>query len=168
MAKERLCIDIDNVIAQTDQVMRRVIRDYTRGSVDLTYDEVVEFDHYKCRDARGFAITRDQWREIHELFSEPENIMQIAPFPGAQEQLNKLREQFDIHYATSRRPRAWRATIDWLERHEFPLRCLHFLTHGEKHVALSGFLAAVEDHYEQAVAFASTRPPPCRCFTLVK
>jgi uncharacterized HAD superfamily protein len=85
--------------------------------------------------------------------------MAIAPFPGAQEQLRKLSEQFDIHYATSRLPHAWRSTIDWLEQHRFPLRCLHFLIPGEKHISLGGFMAAVEDHYEQAAAFARAGIP---------
>ncbi len=31
---------------------------------------------------------------------------------------------------------------------------LHFLRPGEKHISLGGFLAAVEDNYAQAVAFA--------------
>jgi uncharacterized HAD superfamily protein len=159
MPKDRLCIDIDNVIAQTDVVMRKIIREYTDGGVDLAYEDVVEFDYDKCRDARHCGITREQWKEIHHRFSDSQHIASIAPYADAQEQLRKLSDQFDIHYATSRLPRAWRSTIDWLEFHGFPLRCLHFLTHGEKHVTLGGFLAAVEDHYEQAVAFASNKIP---------
>jgi hypothetical protein len=37
---------------------------------------------------------------------------------------------------------------------------LHFLRHGEKHAALKRFTTAVEDHYEQAVAFASIGETP--------
>jgi uncharacterized HAD superfamily protein len=159
MPRERLCIDVDNVIAQTDLVMRQVIRDHTRGQVDLSYTDVVEFDYHKCRDVKGRAISKEQWSAVHDLFSEPRYLMAIEPFPGAQDELRKLSQRFDIHYATSRLPKAWRTTIDWLEKHQFPMRCLHFLVHGEKHVCLGGFLAAVEDHYEQAVAFASTKTP---------
>jgi hypothetical protein len=32
-SKPRLCVDIDNVIAQTDRVMREIIREYTGGRV---------------------------------------------------------------------------------------------------------------------------------------
>ena len=45
MSREGLCVDIDNVVAATDEVMRCVIREYTRGRVDLSYEDVVEFDY---------------------------------------------------------------------------------------------------------------------------
>jgi 5'(3')-deoxyribonucleotidase len=163
MPRERLCIDIDNVIAQTDRVMRQVIHHHTGGQIDLSYEDIVEFDYYRCQDANGRTISKEQWRDIHDLFSEPHHLMVIEPFPGAQEQLRRLSERFDIHYATSRLPKAWRTTIEWLAEHEFPMRCLHFLTHGEKHACLGGFFAAVEDHYEQAAAFASVKTP---CFLI--
>jgi uncharacterized HAD superfamily protein len=129
------------------------------GVVNLTYEDVVEFDYHKCKDVNGCAITKEQWRDVHDLFSEPRHLMTIDPVSGAQQQLLALSQRFDIHYATSRLPKGWRTTIEWLERHAFPMRCLHFLTHGEKHVSLGGFVAAVEDHYEQAVAFANCKIP---------
>src|SRR5258707_1048025 len=111
MPRDRLCIDIDNVIAQTDIVMRQVIHDYTGGHVDLKYEHVVEFDYHKCKDANGCTLTKEQWGYVHDVFSEPRRLLAIEPYPGAQVQLRKLSERFDIHYATSRLPRGWRTTI---------------------------------------------------------
>jgi hypothetical protein len=66
-----ICVDIDNVIAQTDKVMRQVIRDYPGDHVQLDYADITEFDYYKCKDRNGYSISKEQWGEIHALFSEP-------------------------------------------------------------------------------------------------
>ena len=66
-----------------------------------------------------------------------------------QRYLKRLAQKFDLHLATSRLPKARRVTIEWLEKHDFPAHDLHFLKHGNKHVSLGQFAAAVEDHYEQ-------------------
>ena len=52
-----LGVDIDNVIAQTDEVMRRVIYDFTGGRVNLDYVHIVEFDYHRCIDGNGRSIT---------------------------------------------------------------------------------------------------------------
>ena len=39
-----ICIDIDNVIAKTDEVLRSVIQTHSRHGVDLRYEDVVCFD----------------------------------------------------------------------------------------------------------------------------
>jgi uncharacterized HAD superfamily protein len=158
-----LCFDIDNVIAQTDEVMRQVIDDYTGSWVKLSYEHVVEFNYYEVKDADGYGITRDEWREIHDRFSEPRYLLAIQPYPGVQRHLRKLGEKFELHLATSRLLRARRATIEWLEMHHIPAHDLHFLKHGQKHVSLGTFTAAVEDDYQQAVAFAQAGTP---CYLL--
>jgi uncharacterized HAD superfamily protein len=150
-----ICIDIDNVIAQTDAVMRRVIQEYTGGRVTLDYEDIKEFNYHECKDAAGQAISYQEWKAVHEEFSSLENLMVIQPYSGVQEVFRKLSQTFTIHLATSRLHKARQATIVWLEQHQFPDPYdLHFLRYGEKHAALSRFFAAVEDDYKQAVAFA--------------
>ena len=41
--KQHLCIDSDNVVAQTDDVMRRVIHEFTGGRVNLRYENIESF-----------------------------------------------------------------------------------------------------------------------------
>lgn len=153
--KPAICIDIDNVIARTDEVMRRVIFDFTGGRVKYEYEHVVEFDYHRCKDANGSSISPEEWAKIHGLFSEPRYLWQIQPEPGVQSIIKSLSDKFDIHLVTSRLAKARRTTVEWLENHGFPSHDLHFLKHGEKHVSLGKFAAAVEDHYEQAVDFAT-------------
>src|SRR5262245_7093649 len=156
MSRGRLCIDIDNVIAQTDEVIRRVICDFTGGRVNLDYIHIVEFDYHKCMDSNSCSITEDEWKSIHDLFSEPRYLWTIQPVEGVQDCLRTLGEMFDIHLATSRLMKARGTTIEWLKYYKFPPHDLHFIRHGEKHVSLGKFVAAVEDHYEQAIEFAKS------------
>ncbi len=154
-----ICIDIDNVIARTDEVMRRVIFEMTNGRVRYEYEDIVEFDYHRCKDAYGGSISVEEWKKIHDLFSEPRYLWQIQPEPGVQSALKLISEKFEIHLATSRLAKARRPTIEWLENHGFPPHDLHFLKHGEKHLSLGTFTAAIEDHYEQAVDFAMCGTP---------
>ena len=159
----RLCIDIDNVLARSDKVMRRVIRECTNERVNLRYEDIVEFDYCKCRDASGQAITKDEWSNVHAQFSRPDNIGSIEPFPGVSEHLSRLADVCGLHIVTARLPQARTATIEWLDALQLPPYDLHFLHHGMKHAVLTNFAAVVEDDYDQAVAFAEQRTP---CFLL--
>lgn len=48
MTAKRLCIDIDNVLAQTDVLMRKLIKEHTRTRVELRYEDIVTFDYRQC------------------------------------------------------------------------------------------------------------------------
>jgi hypothetical protein len=79
------CFDIDNVIAQTDEVMRRVIEDYTNGRVRLAYEDIKTFNYYECLDRFGNGISKEEWNRVHEVFSESRYLWLIQPFPGSVE-----------------------------------------------------------------------------------
>lgn len=157
------CIDIDNVIAQTDQVVRRVIATLTKGRVRLEYEDIVEFNYYECEDEQRNRISKKEWIQVHDLFSEPRCLRGIEPMPGAIYGLRRLAKRGTIHLATSRLRKARKATVEWLDKHAFPDHDLHFLKHREKHASLQRFAAAVEDDYEQAKEFAKSGTP---CFLI--
>lgn len=152
---ERLCVDIDNVLCDSDSAMRRIIADVTDGHVDLRYEDVRFFDYRLCPDVRGNRPTDEQWRIAHKRFSSEEVIEGLEPIPGAFESLGTLSGRYMIHFVTSRKPIARASTATWLESRvgSYP-HDLHFVTPGEKHHALSRFSASVEDQLSQAVAFA--------------
>lgn len=158
-----LCIDIDNVIAQTDEVMRRVIAEYSAERVQLTYEDIEHFNYFECKDSKGNVVSKEEWKHIHEIFSEPRYLWLIQPFPGAIEGLRQLAQRYELHFATSRIPKARRVTVEWLESHDFPAHDLHFLKHREKHASFRPFTAAIEDDYDQAKAFADSGSP---CFLI--
>jgi cytidine deaminase len=154
--RPRICVDIDNVVAKTDAVMRSVILEVTEGRVDLSYEDISCFNYWECADRKGGAISRDEWKLVHEVFSEPRFLTAIEPVDEVQGHLATIAEHFNLHLATSRLPQARTCTVEWLEKHAFPSHDLHFLRHGEKHVALGRFAVSVEDDLEQAEAFADT------------
>jgi uncharacterized HAD superfamily protein len=161
----RFCIDIDNVVAATDTVMRRVIADYTGDRVRLEHANITTFNYYDCRDPDGQGITRDDWPRVHEIFSEPGNLWLIQPVAGAIDGLHALARHGTLHLATARLPKARRVTVEWLDNFGVPAHELHFLRHGQKHVSLPPFTAAVEDDYAQAISFASAGATPCFLLT---
>ncbi len=150
-----LCIDIDNVVAETDHLMRKLIRKHTRSRVKLCYEDVIAFDYCECQDSAGNKITREEWGTIHAEFSKEENILSLSPVNGVQGYLERLAEAgFELHFVTSRLSQARIPTITWLENHNFPHHRMHFVKHREKHVVLGSFCAIIEDDLMQAKAFA--------------
>lgn len=154
--KNILCIDIDNVIALTDKVMRAIIFRYTNGRVDLSYEDIKDFDYCKVMDRKGNSITKNEWANIHDLFSRPRSLLRIKPYSGIQGHLSTLSVRYDIHIVTSRLKIGWPATINWLERHNVPHDGVHFVEHLKKHIVLGKVGAVVEDDFQQAMRFAES------------
>jgi cytidine deaminase len=146
----RLCIDIDNVIARTDEVIRSVISEFTNQRVQLTYDDLRHDNYWECRAKNGNSISRDEWLAIYERFSQPKYLLAIQPVEGVREYLAALTPFYNLHFVTSRLVSARSATVEWLNQHAFPKHDLHFLQAGEKHRSLGEFAASVEADLAQA------------------
>ena len=147
-----ICVDIDNIVAQTDEVMREVIRDFSTDKVHLGYDDVVCFDYRLCRDKVGRRIEKDEWEKIHEEFTR-NHLLRIRPLDGVREHLKTISKNFEIHLATSRLAGSHQYTLQWLEKHKIPYHDLHHVRSGEKHLIPVRFVASFEDDREQAYAF---------------
>jgi 5'(3')-deoxyribonucleotidase len=150
--KQLICVDIDNVLARTDEVMREVIRLCSKDEVDLRYEDIIEFDYWNCVDRNGRCFARTEWENIHTEFTR-KYIPCIQPFNGVQEYLRKLSDKFEIHVATSRLSEGYTATKDWLVAHNIPFTELHFVGHRKKHLIPKAFFAAIEDDRTQAEFF---------------
>lgn len=153
-AKPAVCVDIDNVIAKTDKVLRKVIRAHSKLHVDLTYIDVVCFEYWMCRDSTGRRFDKSEWKKIHEEFTH-NYLLQILPFDNVNRYLKTISGMFDVHLATSRLDDGQEATRMWLNQHGMPYRKLHFVPEGTKHLINEQFVAAIEDDREQGYAFYS-------------
>lgn len=149
-----ICVDIDNVIAKTDEVMRQVIYAHSRSHVDLAYEDVVCFEYWMCRDRTGRRFDKREWTKIHREFTH-NHLLQILPFDNVSHHLKTISGKFNIHLATSRLPDGQEATRLWLRQHSIPYENLHFVPEGTKHLIDEHFVAAVEDEREQGYAFHS-------------
>jgi len=152
--KPALCVDIDNVIAKTDEVMRKVIHAHSRSQVDLDYEDIVCFEYWRCRDASGRRFDKREWKRIHEEFTR-NHLLKILPFDNVSHHLEIISEKFDIHLATSRLDDGQETTRVWLKQHGIPYKKLHFVLEGTKHLIDEPFVAAIEDDREQGYAFYS-------------
>lgn len=153
-----ICIDIDNTIADTDPVLRHLIREVSHDRVRLAHEDVVCYEYWRCRDARGHRLTSREWRTVVEEFHR-DRLDEILPFRGIAGHLAQLRELYEIHLATTRDPTGAASTEAWLRRHGIPHDRLHFARHGEKHRIRKGFEYAIEDDREQAYAFVASGVP---------
>ena len=151
-------MDIDNVVARTDEVMREVIRGHSRDHVDLAYKDVVCFDYWKCRDSLGRRFHKAEWESIHQEFTR-NHLSRIQPFDNVREYLERISQRFQVHLATSRLPEGQEKTLAWLEQHQIPHSQLHFPEHGQKHQIDYPFVAAVDDDREQGYAFHASGVP---------
>lgn len=148
----KICMDIDNVIARTDEVMREVIREHSMDSVDLTYEDIVHFDYWKCEDSLGRSFHKSEWEKIHEEFTRI-HLLRILPYEDVGEHLNRISEKFDIYLVTSRLKKGREQTIEWLRNHNITYKDVCFVKHREKHRINHDFIAAVDDDIEQGYLF---------------
>ena len=153
-----ICVDIDNTIADTDSVLRRVIRMVSRDRVRLAHEDVVCYEYWKCRDAQGHRLTSQEWHRVVDEFHR-ERLEEIPPFRGVVGHLTRLGEIFEIHLATTRNPTSEASTRAWLRRHRIPHDRLHFARPGEKHRISHEYDFPVEDDREQAYAFVASGVP---------
>lgn len=152
--KPPICVDIDNVVAKTDEVMRKVIHAHSRCQVDLSYEDVVCFEYWNCRDKDGQRFDKSEWPAIHEEFTH-NNLLEILPFDKVDRYLEIISGRFTVHLATSRLDDGQETTRVWLRRHGIPYEELHFVPEGTKHLIDKQFVAAIEDDREQGYAFYS-------------
>lgn len=156
MSYTYLVIDIDNVIACTDEVMRDVIKKHTANHVDFRYEDIKDFDYAKCTDQQGRRLKGGEWHVIHKEFSKEENILRIQPYSQIHTYLSKLSDiGYSIHLVTSRLNIARESTVKWLKSYEIPHHGLHFVKHRCKHFMFQNCAGVIEDDLGQANEFAN-------------
>lgn len=160
--KPRVCVDIDNVLAETDSVMREIIRVATvskenPSGIKYEYEDIVEFEYNLCKNSAGLSVSKDVWNAVHQVFQDPNSgyVDSIRPMSGSLDGLLALAQEWDIWIVTSRHDGALKKATEWVERH-FPgfSANVHSSFGRPGKWAVSEFYAAVDDHLETAAGFA--------------
>lgn len=141
--KPVLGVDLDNVLALTDPLIRRLIREMF--GIHLGQGDIIHFDYWRC------GITKEQDRAVFNRFHHSE-CATVAVIDGAVNALLSLHDDFEIHIVTGRPPITERSTLDWLETHGIPYDELDFRK--RKEGSRVNFDAFVDDHRETAYALA--------------
>lgn len=149
-------VDIDNVVADTDPVMRRLIQAETGGRVDFRRQDILHYIYQDNRDRAGQSITGEEWNRVHERFCDADIIGIIQPVRDAVESLKRLAEIGRLHLCTARLQKARKPTIDWLDMIGVPPHDIHFTGSHRTNIA---FDLAIEDCHHQALAFAKNGTP---------
>jgi 5'(3')-deoxyribonucleotidase len=162
LSKPKLCVDIDNVLGQTDKVMREIIRVATVSKENPTgisydYQDVIHFDYSLNKNAAGLSVSKEIWDAVHQIFQDPKSgyVDLIEPMDGAFDALQILAKQWDIWIVTGRHGGGLSKAKSWIERW-FPgfSGNVHSSAGICKH-QVADFAAAVDDHFETAVEFAN-------------
>jgi uncharacterized HAD superfamily protein len=158
LLRKPICIDIDNTIADTDSVFRRIIQKVSRGRVNLEHEDVICYEYVRCRDAYGHRLSSKEWQGVLSEFHRV-GLSNALPLPEISTTLAGLKRTFEIHLATARDSGSGQLTRKWLSINQIPHDALHFVKHGEKHQLPVEFALAIEDDREQAYAFQSIGVP---------
>lgn len=89
MSARVLCVDVDNVVAATNELMRATIREQAGDRVDLQYQDVVRFDYHTYVDRNGQGITRHEWDVVHRVLLASERLCRLPLLGGAREPLTR-------------------------------------------------------------------------------
>ncbi|MBI5189686.1 MAG: hypothetical protein HZA22_03275 [Nitrospirae bacterium] len=138
-------VDIDNVIADTEKELRRVLLE--RRGLDLTREDIKT---YTLENVAG--ITRQDLKDIMDLFNHGEIFTQLEVIEGARETLELLKVRHRIELVTSRPSSVERQTLSWLERHGIPFDDLIFS--GKSKVGGTQYELFFEDQENFAIELA--------------
>lgn len=113
-----IAVDIDNVLADTDDVVRRLIRDLF--DVHSTRDEITTWEY-----SSSLPITAEQERQVFNTLHR-EYLSSIPDVPGAIAGMSHLRTLAPIWIITARPEWSRSATEDWLTSFGFVYDTLLF------------------------------------------
>ena len=113
-----IAVDIDNVLADTDDVVRRLIRDLFE--VHSTRDDIITWEY-----SSSLPITAEQERKVFNILHR-EHLSEISVVPGAPAGLSHLRTLAPIWIITARPESSRSATEEWLTTFGFEYDTLLF------------------------------------------
>lgn len=148
MKKKKLIIDLDNVICDSDSVVRALIKKHLH--ISARRQDIVSFDYWK---ALGYDKKSEKaiWAEFHEKSCFSATLVEHSV-----NALSRLSLYTDIHILTARHKSASPLTRKWVQKHRLPHHSLRLVNESEKiKTALAsnnGLL--VDDRGETAAAIA--------------
>lgn len=112
-------VDIDNVIADTEKSLRRLLFD-ERG-IRLDREDI---SSYSLEGIAG--IGREDLSFLLDRFNNGGIFLDVEPIEGARETILRLKERHRIVLVTSRPEKVAFITREWLDRNGIPYDELHF------------------------------------------
>ena len=142
-------VDIDNVIADTEKEVRRVM--FEDRGIKLARDD---FKHYSLDRMPG--ITRDDLDFINGRFESGQIFLEVEPIEGAREILARLMNRHKVVLVTSRPPRIEKYTREWLTKNEIPFHELHFTPESKLNGIAYDLFIEDQDNFAREIADSGT------------
>ena len=117
----RIYVDLDDVLAQTGQMLLRVLEEDFGRSV--AFEDIHSYH-------LGISLQLDpsELDEFMRRTHEPDQLSSIEPMPGAAETLAAwVESSYEVFVVTGRPPATREATLAWLEVHSIRYTEFHFL-----------------------------------------
>ncbi len=112
-------VDIDNVIADTEREVRRVL-EADRG-ISLVRED---FRHYALEKMPG--LTKDDLDYVIDRFKDGSIFLSVPVIDGSRDTLRRLMERHRVVLVTSRPQSVEGYTREWLNKNHVPFHELHF------------------------------------------
>lgn len=115
--KKRIAIDIDDVLAEHTDFVRRYVNE--KLGVALTYEDyrikLNEYDYYFKTIWESHSIDHSGlMEEIHDKYVRDQSFVTLIE--GAKEAVDKLKAGYDLYAVSSRPINQLEATLDWIQR----------------------------------------------------
>lgn len=142
--RSRIGVDLDNVIAGTEGLIRQMI--YERYHITVSTEDFVDFNY------RGTVVSDGELVAILKDFHE-QCCSDVLPLPGAVSSLQSLYKEAKIDIVTSRPLSSLALTLKWLAQYRLDvLGAVIFCS--TKLPLAERYFAFAEDNLETAVEFA--------------
>lgn len=142
-------VDLDNVIAQTDKTIRKLIR--SRYGIESSQAQIVTWNYHE-----SLPITPEQEREIFADF-HAHHLTDPEVVEGARIGMEELHLRGSIWIVTHRPLLSRRDTREWLADHEIVYDELIFVE--DKSTLADRFSFLVDDNGNTAIAVAASGTP---------
>lgn len=103
-----IAVDIDNVISDTDSLIRKLIE--VKLNKKVSSAQITKWSY-----SEAISITPTQEKEIFELFHQ-RFCKYVKVIPGALQGIKKLTQSYNVSLVTARPPASANLTLGWLAR----------------------------------------------------
>ncbi len=112
-------VDIDNVIADTEKELRRVLAD--NWGIVLEREDIKDYALANMPGVEGKVLNG-----LTDMFGEGGIFLRLEPMEGAADTLHRLMKSHEVHLVTSRPEKVRPHTEEWLKKNEIPYNELIF------------------------------------------
>ncbi|MFH1353619.1 MAG: hypothetical protein ABIH68_08630 [bacterium] len=148
----KLGVDLDGVIADTDAVFRKYIKEIT--GVSSTRDMITSYFYEEC-----LHISKEDVEKVYSIMQSDSAWKELPVLPDAEKILNELAKSFEIFIITARPVESKAQTEEFLKKHGISVKKIYFISETQRKLDIINglpfeFSAFIEDRLDFAEEIA--------------